>query len=152
MNYYNAAIDFGIIRRCVQSLIVEACMELGLTYAEYILLYVLYDREGCSQEDMASYIRVDKAAITRAIQSMELRGFLYRKQDSTDRRLKRLYLTSAGKEIESKVKGILESVTNYIFSDGFTELEQEIFVKCLQKISIRISNADFSTIFGNMRR
>jgi DNA-binding MarR family transcriptional regulator len=127
-------------------------MELGLTYAEYILLYVLYDREGCSQEDMASYIRVDKAAITRAIQSMELRGFLYRKQDSTDRRLKRLYLTSAGKEIESKVKGILESVTNYIFSDGFTELEQEIFVKCLQKISIRISNADFSTIFGNMRR
>lgn len=152
MNYYNAAIDFGIIRRCVQSLIVEACMELGLTYAEYILLYVLYDREGCSQEDMASYIRVDKAAITRAIQSMELRGFLYRKQDSTDRRLKRLYLTSAGKEIESKIKGILESVTNYIFSDGFTELEQEIFVKCLQKISIRISNADFSTIFGNMRR
>jgi DNA-binding MarR family transcriptional regulator len=127
-------------------------MELGLTYAEYTLLYVLYDREGCSQEDMASYIRVDKAAITRAIQSMEHRGFLYRKQDSTDRRLKRLYLTSAGKEIESKIKGILESVTNYIFSDGFTELEQEIFVECLHKIAARLSNADFSAIFGNMRR
>jgi hypothetical protein len=71
MDYYNASINFGIIRRRVQSLVVEATMDLGLTYSEFSLMLMLYDKEGCSQDDMTSSLHVDKAAITRVIKILE---------------------------------------------------------------------------------
>ena len=149
MDYYNASIDFGIIRRRVQSLVVEATMDLGLTYSEFSLMLMLYDKEGCSQDDMTSFLHVDKAAITRVIKKMEQNGYLYRKQDSTDRRLKRLYLTDKGKKNEKIIKEIVDRITNYLFSDELTEMEKDIVAKCLHHMAQKLGKADYSTVFVN---
>ena len=81
MDYLDIAHCFGVIRRRSQAFVVEACEKLHLTYSEYALLLKLYDAEGCSQDDMAGMLYLDKAVVTRVIKTLEGKGFIYREQD-----------------------------------------------------------------------
>ena len=147
MDYYNASVNFGIIRRRVQSLVVEATMELGLTYSEFSLMLMLYDKEGCSQDDMTAFLHVDKAAITRVIKILEKKGMLYRKRDEVDRRLKRLFLTEEGKKLEPIIKDIVKKIMDYV-AGGFSEAEGEFLIKGINIMATRLGVADFEAVFG----
>ena len=147
MDYYNASINFGIIRRRVQSLVVEAAMDLGLTYSEFSLMLMLYDKEGCSQDDMTSLLHVDKAAITRVIKILEKKGMLYRKRDEVDRRLKRLFLTEDGKKLEPVIKDIVKKIMDYV-AGGFSKDESEFMIKGIGIMATRLGMANFETVFG----
>ena len=142
MDYLSASLYFGIVRRRIQSLVVEASMDMGLTYAEFSVMLVLFD----SQDDMTNYLHVDKAAITRVIKKLESRGYLFRKQDEIDRRLKRLFLTEEGKETEKKIKEIVQKILHYLTED-FSDLEKDTVVRCLHSMAQKLVKADFSTIF-----
>ena len=147
MDYYNASVNFGIIRRRVQSLVVEATMDLGLTYSEFSLMLMLYDKEGCSQDDMTSSLHVDKAAITRVIKILEKKGMLYRKRDEVDHRLKRLFLTEEGKKLEPVIKDIVKKIMDYV-AGGFSEAEGEFMIKGINIMATRLGVADFEAVFG----
>ncbi|ORT98880.1 Transcriptional regulator, MarR family [Anaerovibrio sp. JC8] len=147
MDYHNTSINFGIIRRRVQSLVVEASMDLGLTYAEFSLLLVLYDKEGCSQDDMTNFLHVDKAAVTRVIKILEKKELLYRKQDEVDRRMKRLFLTEKGKELESTIRDIVKKIMDYV-AEGFSEADAAFMVKGLDVLAARLGAADYESVFG----
>ena len=110
MDYLDIAHCFGVIRRRSQAFVVEACEKLHLTYSEYALLLKLYDAEGCSQDDMAGMLYLDKAVVTRVIKTLEGKGFIYREQDDKDRRMKRLYVTEFGKTQEEFIKNIIKHI------------------------------------------
>lgn len=150
MDYLSASLYFGIVRRRIQSLVVEASVDMGLTYAEFSLLLVLFDKEGCSQDDMTNFLHVDKAAITRVIKKLEERDYIYRKQDETDRRLKRLYLTEKGKKNERKMKEIVHKILNFL-SDGYTQKESDLIIRCLHDMAQRLGRADATDVFGERR-
>ncbi|MBR2142508.1 MarR family transcriptional regulator [Anaerovibrio sp.] len=151
MDYLSASLSFGIVRRRIQALVVEASMDLGLTYAEFSMLLILFDREGCSQDDMTAYLHVDKAAITRVIKKLEERGYIYRQQDTTDRRLKRLYLTDEGRKIEKRIKDIVRRILNYL-SEGYSQKETDLIIKCLHDMAQRLGKADAQEVFGERRK
>ena len=150
MDYSSMSLSFGIVRRRIQSLVVEALVDLGLTYAEISLLLMLYDREGCNQEDMTALLHVDKAALTRVIKKLETKGFLCRKQDALDRRLKRLYLTDEGKKHESRIKENVNKIIIYL-SEGYTQKEAYFFENCLHDMAQKLGRATASDIFGEGR-
>ncbi len=114
MDYLNIASCFGVIRRRSQAFVVEACESLQLTYSEFALLLKLYDSEGCSQEDMAAMLYLDKAVVTRVIKSLEKKNFIYREQDTMDRRMKRIYMTEYGKSQEEFIKNIIKRLVDYM--------------------------------------
>lgn len=151
MDYLSASLSFGIVRRRIQALVVEASMDLGLTYAEFSMLLILFDREGCSQDDMTAYLHVDKAAITRVIKKLEERGYLYRQQDSSDRRLKRLYLTGEGRKTEKRIKDIIRRILDYL-SEGYSQKETDLIIKCLHDMAQRLGRADAQEVFGEGRK
>ena len=151
MDYLSASLSFGIVRRRIQALVVEASMDLGLTYAEFSMLLILFDREGCSQDDMTAYLHVDKAAITRVIKKLEERGYIYRQQDTTDRRLKRLYLTDEGRKIEKRIKDIVRRILDYL-SEGYSQKETDLIIKCLHDMAQRLGKADAQEVFGERRK
>ena len=64
MDYIDIAQCFGIVRRRAQSLIVEACSDLDLTYSEFVLLLKLYDNENCSQDDMANFLDNERGIVS----------------------------------------------------------------------------------------
>ena len=112
MDYLNVSRCFSILHRRSQQFIIEACADLVLYYSEYVMLIRLFANEGVSQDELASMLCLDKAVVTRAVKNLEERGFLHRDKDSTDRRVKRLFLTEYGKSRKNYLEGILDVWVN----------------------------------------
>ena len=147
MDYISASLSFGIVRRRIQAMVVEALSDLGLTYAEFSLMLLLYDREGCSQDDMTNLLHVDKAAITRVIKKLEERGFLFRRHDDQDRRMKRLYVTDLGRSKEQTIKNIVRRIMDYMTED-LSQQERDLMIRCLHGFAKKIGDDDYRILFG----
>jgi len=87
----------AILHRRSQIFTNKALKEFSLTSAEYPSLLALYHREGQTQEELSSYLYIDKAAITRIIKSLVSKGFVIKKQDLQDKRCNRIFLTEKAK-------------------------------------------------------
>ena len=145
MDYLDIAHCFGVIRRRSQAFVVEACEKLHLTYSEYALLLKLYDAEGCSQDDMAGMLYLDKAVVTRVIKTLEGKGFIYREQDDKDRRMKRLYVTEFGKTQEEFIKNIIKRLVDYMASQMPVDEVQSLMTG-FQALADKMSRADLHRI------
>ena len=84
---------------------------------QFEFLIVLYHRDGISQETLAKILKVSKATSTRAIQSLEKEGYVYRQRDESDLRAYRVYLTEKGKEMRGVIFEKLVSFMDTLFSD-----------------------------------
>ncbi|MGL6016400.1 MAG: MarR family winged helix-turn-helix transcriptional regulator, partial [Selenomonadaceae bacterium] len=114
MDYINAAHCFDIIERRSQAYIVAACAELGLTYAEYVLLHNLYDHTGSRQDDLAEMLCVDKAAITRTLKLLEGKGLIKRLPGEQDKRVKYVYPSEKGLAQEVFLRRVLQRWLDYL--------------------------------------
>jgi len=104
---------------------------------QFDFLMVLYHRDGISQETLAKILKVSKATSTRAIQSLEKEGYVYRRRDKDDLRAYKVYLTEKGKEIRGVVLEKLISFVDTLLSD-FTQEEKEIFRRLIQKAAFKL--------------
>ena len=109
---------------------------------QFDFLMVLYHKDGVSQENLAKILKVSKATSTRAIQSLEKEGYVYRQRDENDLRAYKVYLTEKGKEIRSVVLEKLISFVDTLLSD-FTPEEKEIFRQLVQKASFKLLEPGF---------
>lgn len=136
---------FARLHRNAKAYIVDSCRAWNLTYSEYVLLLRLFEEEGCSQEDLAMELDLDKAAITRSIQLLEQKNFLYRKTDTTDRRKKKLFVTPYGRSQQQILQKILESWVEYL-AEGISPKEFDVVVRAFAKLSVRSGAADFNKV------
>ena len=104
----------------------------GIGSGQFDFLMVLYRRDGISQETLAKALKVSKATSTRAIQSLEKGGYVYRQVDEEDRRAYKVYLTEKGKEMRGVVLEKLLVFVDTLLSD-FAPDEKEEFRQLLQK-------------------
>ncbi|KKG08761.1 MarR family winged helix-turn-helix transcriptional regulator [Methanosarcina sp. 2.H.A.1B.4] len=109
---------------------------------QFDFLMVLYHRDGISQETLAKILKVSKATSTRAIQSLEKEGYVYRRRDKDDLRAYKVYLTEKGKEIRGVVLEKLISFVDTLLSD-FTPEEKEIFRRLIQKAVFNLLEPGF---------
>ena len=70
-------------------------------YVEYI-----YDHPGATPQEMASYIRVDKATLTKSMKKLSEIGYIHIAVDEKDRRIRHLYLTEAAVPAAEQIKKI----------------------------------------------
>ena len=68
--------------------------DLGLTRSQWWVLTALYAMEGVPQSELADYMDVEKATLGRLIDRLEEKGWVERRPDTIDRRVKRLFLTA----------------------------------------------------------
>lgn len=109
---------------------------------QFEFLFVLYHRDGVSQESLAKILAVSKATSTRAIQNLEKEGYLYRQRDENDHRAYRVYLTEKGKEMRGVILEKLNSFVDTLLSD-FTPEEKTIFRLLIHKASIKLFDPGF---------
>ncbi|MDD3246844.1 MAG: MarR family transcriptional regulator [Methanosarcina sp.] len=109
---------------------------------QFDFLMVLYHKDGISQESLAKILKVSKATSTRALQSLEKEGYVYRQRDENDHRAYKVYLTEKGKEIRDVVLEKLISFVDTLLSD-FTPEEKEIFRQLVQKAAFKLLEPGF---------
>ena len=70
--------------------------DLGLTYPQYLVLIVLWERENCTLRDIADALRLDHGTLTPLLRRMEVGGLVARCRDHADERFVRVSLTKKG--------------------------------------------------------
>ena len=75
---------------------------LGITYPQYLVLMVLWEKDNQPVNDIARRLLLETNTVTPLIQRMEKLGFLSRKQGDKDHRQQIVSLTKTGKSMEEK--------------------------------------------------
>lgn len=90
----------------------------GLSGAQYNLLNVVaLSADGLSQREVSDHLVVDRSNVTGLIDRMEAAGWVRRTDDPADRRVYRVVLTPAGRELWEKVTPLYHEVVRQVTRD-----------------------------------
>jgi len=87
---------------------------LDLDMKQAILLANLWYHEGMCQNEITRKFGKHKAGITRSIDRLEEKALVVRVTDTSDRRLKMIYLTQKGKELCTRIVPILNATEDTV--------------------------------------
>lgn len=108
--------------------------EYNLRSAHVSCLYYIYSLDIATATDLCERCEEDKATISRALEYLEVNGFVTRDAESAKRYKSPVFLTEkgreAGKKIADKINGVLDTI-----SGGLTEEERAAFYRSLSIIS-----------------
>ncbi len=93
--------DVSRLRRIVFD---EFMKPLGATRSQWWVLAYLSRHDGMIQSDLANVLDLGKAALGGLIDRLESAGFIERRPDGTDRRVKRVYLSAKGAHIVKEMR------------------------------------------------
>ena len=81
--------------------------ELGITYPQYLVLMVLWEKDNQPVNDIAHRLLLETNTITPLLQRMEKLGIVNRKKGEKDRRQQIVSLTEKGKNMEEKAYAVV---------------------------------------------
>ena len=98
----------AVARACqlMQQTLARALAHLELKPPHLDILVNLYRFEGISQQELARKLLVGRSNMSMLLPQMEKRGLLERRGDARDKRVLRLYLTEAGKQVTEQAMTI----------------------------------------------
>jgi DNA-binding MarR family transcriptional regulator len=76
--------------------------EMGLTYPQYLVMLLLWEKDGLSVQQIADRLELEGATTTPLIQRMEKLGLLTRKRSQDDERRLEIHLTARGRALRDK--------------------------------------------------
>jgi DNA-binding MarR family transcriptional regulator len=76
--------------------------EIGLTYPQYLVMLVLWERDGITVKSLAEQLSQDSGSVTPVVKRLEAEGLLVRMRDPQDERNLALTLTPKGRALREK--------------------------------------------------
>lgn len=70
--------------------------QLGLTYPQYLVMLILWEKDGLALKDIGEQLHIDSGALTPVIKRMEAQGLLTRRRQPDNERTLEICLTPAG--------------------------------------------------------
>src|SRR5205814_9613758 len=81
---------------------------LGITRAQWLVLTRLHRRPGASHSELAEMMEVEKATAGRMIDRLVANGWVERRAQPGDRRVKRVYLTPEAERVHKRIWRVAE--------------------------------------------
>ncbi|HAE62543.1 MAG TPA: MarR family transcriptional regulator [Eubacteriaceae bacterium] len=98
--------------------------EINIYPGQPPLLFILADKGGLSQKELAEKVNIKASTMTTMIKCMENNDIVTKVQDENDKRVTRVFLTENGRDTVAKAKKIMRQMGKEAFK-GFTEGEKE---------------------------
>lgn len=121
--------------RSARQIINENLRPLNLSSAEgNILLHLLTQGQEMGQEQLVEELDISKPGISRALSSLESKGYVTRHPDPDDRRARRVRLTGAARAIGPQV----EQIYNQVYAlamQGISREELDRFIRLFGRMS-----------------
>ena len=92
----------------------------GLTYPQYLVLLVLWEKDAQPVNDIAKRLKLETNTITPLLKRMEAEGILERKKGETDARQMIVSLTRKGKELQKKLADVPFTVGEAVMCHSVT--------------------------------
>ena len=125
--------EIGMIARALDSISNIEFKEYDLTKGQYLYLVRICESPGIIQEKLAEIIKVDRTTAARAIKKLEINGFIEKKNDENNQKIKKLFPTDKGKNVYPFIKRENEH-SNNVALEGFTDIEVETIYHLLQRV------------------
>lgn len=125
--------EVGMIARALDSISNIEFKEFDLTKGQYLYLVRICETPGIIQEKLAGMIKVDRTTAARAIKKLELNGFIEKKEDQQNKKIKKLFPTERGKEIYPFIRRE-NDYSNIVALAGFSPEETETIFNLLQRV------------------
>ncbi len=120
---------------------------IGLTRAQWFVMAHLARNEGINQSALADILEIEPITLVHQLDRLEAAGWIERRLDPDDRRVRLLHLTDLGRVILGKMQKLgmetkAEAVT------GLAATEQEALIDSLTKIKANLSARECASQAG----
>ena len=126
--------EIGMIARALDSISNIEFKELSLTRGQYLYLVRVCENPGIIQE----LIKVDRTTAARAIKRLEEQGFIYRQEDASNKKIKRIYATEKGKNVYPIILRENQH-SNQVALQGMSEVEISQLAEYLVRMRKNVS-------------
>ena len=79
---------------------------IGLTYPQYLVMLVLWERDGLTVSELGERLFLDSGTLTPLLKRLEGAGLVARLRDAQDERRVRLTLTAGGRALRTEAEKI----------------------------------------------
>jgi MarR family transcriptional regulator, organic hydroperoxide resistance regulator len=80
--------------------------ELGLTYPQYLVMLVLWEREPISVKELGARLRLDSGTLSPLLKRLVAAGLITKTRCDEDERSVRVTLTTAGQELRTRAREV----------------------------------------------
>lgn len=113
----------------------------GLSAAQWRLLVRLVKEEGVAQARLAELLEIEPISVSRLLDRMEEGGWIERRQDASDRRVRMIFPTDKSREAFAAIKSVAGEVYDLALA-GLSESEKLTLVKGLNTIIGNLSDGE----------
>ena len=125
--------EIGMIARALDSISNIEFKEYDLTKGQYLYLVRICENPGIILEKVSEMLKVDRSTAARAIKKLEMSGFIEKKEDQHNKKIKKLFPTEKGEKVYPFIKRE-NDYSNMIALEGFSEREIETIFNLLQRV------------------
>ena len=86
--------------------------ELGLTYTQYLVMMVLWEKETVSSRELAECLRLDYGTLTPVLKRLQEAGYMDKERSQDDERVLTLTLTDKGRDLKDDAVSIPPAVAD----------------------------------------
>ena len=126
----NLGFLLGDIARLTRISFDRRVLSLGLTRSQWWVLTYALREPGLTQSALAEHLEIGKVALGNLVDRLEAKGWVERRPDPRDRRIKRVYLTEAVKPIIDSMREPAEALFETTVS-GLSKDERETLIELL---------------------
>jgi MarR family transcriptional regulator for hemolysin len=106
--------------------------QVGLTRAQWAVLFRLERAEGLKQSELAEMLDIQPITLTRLIDRLCDNGLIERRSDPADRRAKRLFLTPAARPVIEQ----LNDLTNDLMTTTLAGLDRSTVEAIVKELAV----------------
>jgi len=125
--------EIGMIARALDSISNLEFKELNLSKGQYVYIVRICENPGIIQEQLIELIKVDRSTATRVLQKLEAGGFIEKRPDALNKKIKKIFPTAKGKSIYPSIIREHEH-SNDVALTGFSESEKDEVFEYLHRI------------------
>src|SRR5215813_4513140 len=136
----NFLFTLGELQRLVRAYADKEAARFGITRAQWAVLAKVERSEGMKQSELAEQMEMQPITLTRLVDKLCDNGWIERRGDDTDRRVNRLYLRKAGRQLLGKLSGLRSELTTTAL-DGISPADAHRMLTQLELIKENVRNA-----------
>lgn len=115
---------------------------LGITRAQWLVLTRLHRNPGASHSELADMMEVEKATAGRMIDRLEANGWVKRRAEPDDKRVKRVYLTAEAERVHKRIWNVAEATVADALADLSTREARQLMALLLRVKRTLVSTVD----------
>ena len=127
------SLDSSILYRCSAKYFDKVLSEYDLGYTGMLLLTQIYENKNIAMNELAVSGAYDKGTITKAIQKLEIQGYVRLEPSETDKRAKILSITPKAQSIMPELYQKKNEWISYLCSD-MSQAEMDSYISGMAKV------------------